>query len=51
MPRTVHSAATSSVQYSPSYHYPDRYVDLSIVMKAFSRQEDVATAINLLDNE
>jgi hypothetical protein len=51
MPRTIASAATSSVWYSPSYQYPDRYVDLSIVMKAFSRQEDVATAINLLDNE
>jgi hypothetical protein len=52
MPRTSSASATSSSRCSnDSEHFPYCYVDLEHVMNAFSRRENVATAINLTHND
>jgi hypothetical protein len=52
MPRTSSASTTSSSHCSnDSEHFPYRYVDLEHVMNTFSRQENVATAINLAHND
>jgi hypothetical protein len=52
MPRTSSTSATSSSRCSNnSEHFPYHYVDLKHVMNAFSRRENVATAINLTHND
>jgi hypothetical protein len=54
MPRTSSTSATSAASSSHSSrnseHFPYRYVDLENVIQVFSRRENVATAINLVDN-
>jgi hypothetical protein len=54
MPRTsptfATSAASSSHSSHNSEHFPYRYVNLENVIQVFSRQENVATAINLVNN-
>jgi hypothetical protein len=54
MPRTPLTSATSAVSSSHSSHnsehFPHRYVDLENVIKVFSQRENVATAINLVNN-
>jgi hypothetical protein len=44
------SAASSSHSSRNSVHFPYHYVDLENVIKVFSRRENVATAINLVNN-
>jgi hypothetical protein len=55
MPRTSHTSATSAASSSHSSrnseHFPYRYVDLENVMQVFSRRENIATAINLVNND
>jgi hypothetical protein len=55
MPRTPLTSATSATSSSHSSHnsecFPHRYVDLENVIQVFSRQENVATAINLVKND
>jgi hypothetical protein len=41
---------SSSDQYSTTYHYSHRYLDLEMCKKAMQRREDFATAVNLLGN-
>jgi hypothetical protein len=48
MPRT--STASSSQRSSDSKHFPHRYINLEFCMNAFLRREDIATAINLTNN-
>jgi hypothetical protein len=54
MPRTPLTSATSAASSSHSSrnseHFPYRYVDLENVIQVFSQRENVATAINLVDN-
>jgi hypothetical protein len=54
MPQTSSTFATSAVSSSHlsrnSENFPYRYVDLENVMQVFSQRENVATAINLVDN-
>jgi hypothetical protein len=51
MPRTSSASATSSSRCSnDSEHFPYHYVDLEHIMNTFSRQENVATAMNLTHN-
>jgi hypothetical protein len=54
MPRTSPTSATSAASSSHSScnseHFPYRYVDLENVIQVFSKRENVATAINLVDN-
>jgi hypothetical protein len=54
MPQTPLTSATSAASSSHSSrnseHFPYRYVNLENVIKVFSRQENVATAINLVNN-
>jgi hypothetical protein len=54
MPRTPLTSATSATSSSHSSHnserFPHHYVDLENVIKVFSRRENVATAINLVNN-
>jgi hypothetical protein len=49
-PTSAISAASSSHSSRNSEHFPYRYVDLENVIQVFSRRENVATAINLVDN-
>jgi Chromo (CHRromatin Organisation MOdifier) domain len=51
MPRTSAFSTSSSRCSNDSEHFPYRYVDLEHVMDTFSLQENVATAINLADND
>jgi hypothetical protein len=54
MPRTPLTSATSTASSSHSSHnfarFPHRYIDLENIIKVFSRRENVATAINLVNN-
>jgi hypothetical protein len=54
MPRTSPTSATSAASSSHSSrnseHFPYRYVDLENIIQVFSKRENVATAINLVDN-
>jgi hypothetical protein len=49
-PTSATSAASSSHSSRNSEHFPYRYVDLENVIQVFSRRENVATAINLVNN-
>jgi hypothetical protein len=49
MPRT--SAMSSSRRSVSSEHVPHRYINLEYCMNALSRQEDIATAIQLTNNK
>jgi hypothetical protein len=49
MPHTF--TASSSRHSSDSKHFPHRYINLEFCMNAFLRQEDIATAIHLTNNE
>jgi hypothetical protein len=51
MPRTSALSTSSSHCFNDSEHFPYRYVDLEHVMDTFSQRENVATAINLADND
>jgi hypothetical protein len=51
MPRTSAPSTSSSCGSNDSEHFPYRYVDLEHVMDTFSLRENVATAINLADND
>jgi hypothetical protein len=48
MPRT--SSASSSSRSSNSKHVPHRYINLKYCMNVLQRQEDIATAIRLTNN-
>jgi hypothetical protein len=50
MPRSDHPSQYSIPRYSPTYHYPDRHLDLELCMEVLQQREDFATAINLLGN-
>jgi hypothetical protein len=54
MPRTPPTSATSAASSSHfsrnSEHFSYQYVNLENVIEIFSRRENVATAINLVDN-
>jgi hypothetical protein len=49
-PTSATSAASSSHSSRNSEHFPYRYVDLENIIEIFSQRENVATAINLVDN-
>jgi hypothetical protein len=51
MPRTSAPSTSSSRCSNDSEHFPYRYVDLEHVMDTFSLRENVATAINLANND
>ena len=45
------SRNTSPHQYSPSYRYPDRIIDLELFMDAIFRREDAGAAIMTLNGD
>ena len=45
------SRNTSQHQYSPSYRYPDRIIDLELFMDAIFRREDAGAAIMTLNSD
>ena len=45
------SRNTSPRQYSPSYRYPDRIIDLELFMDAIFRREDAGAAIMTLNGD
>jgi hypothetical protein len=49
MPRT--STRSSSCRSSDSEHIPHRYINLKYCMNVLHRQEDIATAIRLTNND
>jgi hypothetical protein len=52
MPRTPSTSVSSSSRCSQdSEHFPYRHIDLEYCMKALCRQEDIAMAINLTNND
>jgi hypothetical protein len=51
MPQTSAPSTSSSHCSNDSEHFPYRYVDLEHVIDTFSLRENVATAINLADND
>jgi hypothetical protein len=50
-PLTSTTSASSSHSSNNSEHFPYRYVDLEKVINIFSQRENVATAINLANND
>jgi hypothetical protein len=50
MPQTSAPSTSSSHCSNDSEHFPYCYVDLEHVMDTFSLRENIATAINLADN-